>query len=206
MSFPPLSNNQKESLDKTLKAMGLNRSKVSEEVRINYLSNAYNSKESARGTINHWARGKTSLPTRFAEAIEKIVGTSIQNLVGSGDTEIVYPDDIQGTGSLFEGASKQITVNVYERNSEARQKCLDHYGYDCVVCEFNFFETYGELGKKFIHVHHVYDISLINDSYVVDPIKHLRPVCPNCHAMLHKERPAMSVEVLKEKLKLKLGC
>lgn len=205
MSFPPLNNTQKESLDQTLKAIGLNRSKVSEEVRINYLSDVYNSKESARGTINHWARGKTSLPMRFAEAVEKVVGMSIQNLVGSWNNDIVYPDDIQDTGSLFEGANQKITVNAYERNSEARQKCLIHYGYDCAVCGFNFFETYGDLGKNFIHVHHVYDISLINDSYIVDPIKHLRPVCPNCHAMLHKERPAMSIDVLKEKLVLKLG-
>lgn len=205
MSFPPLNNNQKESLDQNLKSMGLNRSKVSEYVRLKFLSDVYNSKESARGTINHWARGKTSLPARFADALESVVGMSIRNLVCTNNKSIIYPEEINSAGVLFEGASKQITVNAYERNLGARKQCIDHYGYGCAVCGFNFFDVYGEVGKDFIHVHHVYDISLINESYVVDPIKHLIPVCPNCHSMLHKERPAMKIDTLKEKLKLKSG-
>jgi predicted HNH restriction endonuclease len=30
--------------------------------------------------------------------------------------------------------------------------------------------------------------------YVVDPVADLRPVCPNCHAVLHSRRPAYSIE------------
>ena len=53
-----------------------------------------------------------------------------------------------------EGASKQITVNRYERDSKAREKCLAHWGYNCIVCNFSFEEGYGLLGKGYIHVHH----------------------------------------------------
>lgn len=45
-----------------------------------------------------------------------------------------------------------------------------------------FTDMYGDIGKDFIHVHHL----LIGEEYVVDHIKDLRPVCPNCHAMLDK--------------------
>jgi 5-methylcytosine-specific restriction protein A len=31
----------------------------------------------------------------------------------------------------------------------------------------------------------------------VDPLNHLCPVCPNCHAMLHKRTPPLSIDELK---------
>ncbi|MEP6298201.1 MAG: HNH endonuclease, partial [Ilumatobacter sp.] len=55
-------------------------------------------------------------------------------------------------------------------------------------------------GEGFIHVHHVNDIALAETEYMVDPIADLRPVCPNCHAMLHKASPAMTVQQLKKHL------
>ena len=34
--------------------------------------------------------------------------------------------------------------------------------------------------------------------YQVDPVRDLRPVCPNCHAMLHQRRPGpFGIEELK---------
>jgi len=87
---------------------------------------------------------------------------------------------------LFEGAKKLIIVNAYERNSKARQLCLKKHGYKCCVCKFNFKEIYGEIGAGYIEVHHLKPLNEINEKYQVDPAKDLRPVCPNCHAMLHK--------------------
>jgi 5-methylcytosine-specific restriction enzyme A len=68
------------------------------------------------------------------------------------------------------------------------------------VCGFNFEETWGELGKDFIHVHHLKEISSVGEEYEVDPINDLIPVCPNCHAMLHHRRPALSVGELQSYL------
>jgi len=109
--------------------------------------------------------------------------------------EIIYPDEIpENNTSLIEGAKKQITINIYERDSQARQQCIDEYGYTCSVCKFDFEKTYGEIGKNFIHVHHLKALSEIQEEYQVDPINDLRPVCPNCHAMLHKRNPSYSIE------------
>jgi 5-methylcytosine-specific restriction protein A len=60
---------------------------------------------------------------------------------------------------------------------------------------------YGEIGKNFIHVHHVKPLSEIDEQYKINPIKDLRPVCPNCHAMLHKRKPAYSIEEIQDKIK-----
>jgi 5-methylcytosine-specific restriction enzyme A len=54
-----------------------------------------------------------------------------------------------------EGAKKQITVNAYERNLKARELCIQNYEYKCSVCEFDFEEVYGEIGRGYIHVHHL---------------------------------------------------
>ena len=96
-----------------------------------------------------------------------------------------------------EGTPNQVTLTKYERNPFARKVCLQHYGFSCSVCDFNFEKVYGELGKNFIHVHHLIQVSKVAKEYNVDPINDLRPVCPNCHAMLHKTRDGISIEHLK---------
>ncbi len=112
----------------------------------------------------------------------------------SNDT-IIYPNEI--SKDIFEGAKKQVIVNVFEREENARKACLEEHGYICFVCNFNFERTFGSIGKNFIHVHHIKPLSEINKEYKVNPIKDLIPVCPNCHAMLHKKSPAYSLEELK---------
>ncbi len=117
--------------------------------------------------------------------------------LGEEEIKIIYPDDIQDE-TLPEGTKKTITVNTYERNPKARIKCITHYGTKCSICNFDFQKIYGEIGKGFIHVHHLKQLSEINDTYNINPIEDLRPVCPNCHAMLHKNTPAYSISEMKE--------
>jgi 5-methylcytosine-specific restriction protein A len=112
-----------------------------------------------------------------------------------GYTSIPYPDD-EDAGGYVEGSKKTITVNAYERSPEAREKCIAHWGVMCAVCKFDFRYFYGELGRGYIHVHHLRPLSEVGGEYEVDPVNDLRPVCPNCHSMLHRERPALSIEEL----------
>ncbi len=109
-----------------------------------------------------------------------------------------FPEEVRDNEEYYEGATKKITVNIYERNPEARQKCIELYGTDCYICGFNFEKQYGETGKGFIHVHHLKPLSEIGEKYELDPVQDLRPVCPNCHAMLHKKKPPYSIGELKQ--------
>ncbi len=101
----------------------------------------------------------------------------------------------------IEGKVSKVLVNRYERDSAARLKCIKHFGIACQICKFNFEDEFGEIGKDFIHVHHLKEISSIGEEYEVNPIEDLIPVCPNCHAMLHKRTPAFKIEELKEIIK-----
>ncbi len=110
------------------------------------------------------------------------------------------PEEVDPKEVFKEGVSKTITVNQYERSTEARLKCLDHHGYKCAVCSFDFEKIYGEIGKNYIHVHHIIPISEIGREYELDPVTDLIPICPNCHAMIHITRPALSIKQIKESI------
>jgi 5-methylcytosine-specific restriction protein A len=112
-------------------------------------------------------------------------------------SSIQYAEEVLHPEKFVEGASKAVTVNAYERSPEARAKCIAVWGTSCAVCNFHFEFFYGPLGKGYIHVHHLKPLSEMNDTYVVNPIDDLRPVCPNCHAMLHKSSPPLSIEELR---------
>lgn len=101
----------------------------------------------------------------------------------------------------YEGAVTRVTLDRYERDPKLRQQCLDHWGYDCVACGLNFETAYGPIGRGYIHVHHLQPLALRPGPRLVDPIRDLRPVCPNCHAMLHKRDPPIPVEELREHLR-----
>tara|TARA_B110000008_G_C16969774_1_gene563443 strand:- start:386 stop:1201 length:816 start_codon:yes stop_codon:yes gene_type:complete len=106
-------------------------------------------------------------------------------------------DDDLPTG-FPEGAKKIIEVNSYERDPRNRKLCIEQKGTDCMICGFSFTATYPDIGYGFIHVHHLVPVSKMHSGYVVDPIKDLIPVCPNCHAMLHKRDPPYTPEELRD--------
>ncbi|OME66036.1 hypothetical protein BSK65_22915 [Paenibacillus odorifer] len=60
---------------------------------------------------------------------------------------------------------------------------------------FYFYENYGEVGKDFIYVYHLKPLHEVKEEYEVDAIEDLRPVRPNCHAMLHKRKPAFLIGI-----------
>jgi len=120
-------------------------------------------------------------------------------LIENNTSESIYPDEVDPTETYSEGKTKQVLINSYERNPIARKKCIEHFGLNCQVCDFNFESKFGVLGKDFIHVHHKIDLATVGKEYSVNPITDLIPVCPNCHSMLHKKRPiAYTISELKQ--------
>lgn len=130
----------------------------------------------------------------------KVVEDVAETLLGRwfthiGQNMVVYPDE----EPLFtEGRTVPVLVNRYERNSSARQECLRVHGSKCAICGFSGLETYGKSGSDLIHVHHTVELSSIGKSYTVNPATDLIPVCPNCHAMIHRRRPAYSISEVKK--------
>lgn len=150
------------------------------------------------------ARGNRNRPQ--IESIEPVLSSKFLKKEGinwyASDNEINdhIPEEIVTPERYFEGASKGISVNSYERNREARKKCIEYHGYICAVCSFDFKKFYGEIGTDYIHVHHIVSLHAIKEAYEVNPVKDLIPVCPNCHAMIHRTQPVLTVEQLKKRI------
>lgn len=136
--------------------------------------------------------------------LEKLKEHGFQGSLVPSEGLVDYIMDVFETATineseLIEGKVHQIYTTRYERNPVARNRCIELKGCRCSICGFDFEKTYGEIGKGFIHVHHIVPVSEIGESYRVNYEKDLIPVCPNCHAMLH--RKGGSVEGLKEVIK-----
>jgi hypothetical protein len=137
----------------------------------------------------------TWLFNKFRRSDEKIDGCYAYKPVAPSAVN-VFPDEVEeeAVKTLPEGAAIERLVNAYERNPLARQKCIDKYGTNCCICGFSFGATYGKVVEGFIHAHHLLPLSKVGKNYEVDPIADLRPVCPNCHAVIHHRNPAFSIE------------
>lgn len=111
--------------------------------------------------------------------------------------DIVPLSDESDFLGAVEGSKHKCYVNKYERNPINRKICLENKGFSCAVCGFNFKEYYGEIGERYIHVHHTVPVSSMGEQHITNPLRELFPVCPNCHAMLHTCEPPMEIEKLK---------
>ena len=88
-----------------------------------------------------------------------------------------------------EGKSRQVNITRYERDPKDRKKALDRDNYQCQVCRIKFELVYGEIGKDYIEVHHLYPVSNMGEDYkfdALDPERGLVCLCANCHAMIHR--------------------
>lgn len=148
-------------------------------------------------------RSDNSRPFEYAGMgvpIEVKDTTPVEVLWDFTDTRLEYeyrdPDEVP-EGIYREGSVRQVTVNEFERSSTARRDCIEHYGARCQVCDLTFEDRYGEIGIGFIHVHHLVPVGTLQSEYEIDPIKDLRPVCPNCHAMIHKTDPPLRIDELR---------
>lgn len=89
---------------------------------------------------------------------------------------------------------------VRERNpkliARAKELYIQRHGkLICQVCQFDFEEEYGQIGANYIEGHHTKPVSemLPGEETKVEDIA---MVCANCHRMLHRRRPWLSIEEL----------
>ena len=66
----------------------------------------------------------------------------------------------------------------------------------CQICGFDFKEKYGELGDDYIEAHHIKPLSELTEEETTTSIEEIALVCSNCHRMLHRKRPWLSIENL----------
>jgi hypothetical protein len=116
-------------------------------------------------------------------------------------------DDYSGGGDTEfpEGKSYQAKHFARERNARlvAQAKALfrqEHGRLFCEACRFDFHKIYGEVGDGFIELHHLRPVSEMKSGEKTK-LKDVALVCSNCHRMLHRRRPWMTIDALRKLLR-----
>ena len=71
----------------------------------------------------------------------------------------------------------------------------------CEGCGFSFKEVYGQYGEGFIECHHKKPLSEMKKLGDKTTIEDLSLICSNCHRMIHRSKPWLTIEKLKEKIR-----
>lgn len=155
------------------------------------------------GEFEWWhvlATGENSERGDFVWTLRPEVAAALR-ACGLNESAPRMADEVDPESALVEGTHRTVSVNTYERNPIARARCLQFYGHRCAICDVEFAERYGTMAEGFIHVHHLRQISSIGQEHEVDPVRDLRPVCPNCHAVVHMVEPPYTIEQVREFIK-----
>jgi hypothetical protein len=141
-------------------------------------------------------------------------GSETNNFLAARDFTVVWKDgrpvqivpiEEDEESSFPEGAEKYRMHRSYERDSRitklAKKMRIKRVGeLSCDVCGFSFCKRYGGLGIGYIEAHHTAPVSQLG-AKLRTRLVDIALVCSNCHRMLHRERPWLSLKDLKRHLK-----
>jgi hypothetical protein len=89
----------------------------------------------------------------------------------------------------------------FARNPKLAREAKERAAYRCEVCGFHFVELYGDIGRDFLEAHHLDPLAdrpeLEWSNEVRTLLERVAAVCSNCHRMLHRRRPAYTLEELR---------
>lgn len=110
----------------------------------------------------------------------------------------IASEDVQ-EGRFVDGGVKYRYIKSYERNPRNRLLAIKEHGVICKACGFDFEAVYGERGKEYIEIHHIQQLSGLEEPAEINPRTDLIPLCANCHRMIHRKKDeVLTVEQLIE--------
>lgn len=103
--------------------------------------------------------------------------------------------------SYAEGRRMAAERLFFARNPRLAAAAKAHHGTACMVCGFDFGHAYGELGAGYIEAHHLDPLSERDPAEwtaeVTTSVEQVAVVCANCHRMIHRKRPALTLDELR---------
>ena len=155
----------------------------------------------AWGWLNQRVKSRTTPPKDVAARLFNTIRAYQQDLGPGGG----LGEPSAGTAQFSEGTPYHQLALRHERNPAARAACIAHYGSTCVVCRLSFADQYGPDVAGLIVVHHLEPLSMKGGDRTVVPFRDLRPVCANCHLVIHRRDPPYTVKEVREMIKAQVS-
>lgn len=137
---------------------------------------------------------------------ESVVDT--MRTISVAKTSGKHPHIVDENIIIQQGRQREITSKAYERSDAVRKAAIKRYRREddhivCYICDFDFLEVYGDRGRDYIEIHH--EIPLCENEgeeievFLHDAVENVKPVCSNCHRMIHRSRNSiLSIEEMKK--------
>lgn len=126
----------------------------------------------------HLVRDLANMLQLYEALIQAETSSEVSNTTVEGDE----PPEM-----AYEDATRFRMHKRIERNASLAKAVKKHHGYTCQVCDTNFAERYGEIGKDYIEAHHLKPLASLKGTKVaMNPAKDFAVLCANCHRMIHR--------------------
>lgn len=137
-------------------------------------------------------KGKPTLPQDEADEELSTLCLEEDNKSGSDGVDEAFEEG----GVIFQLHRRK------ERNPKAvqrkRETVLARKGkLTCEACDFDFIDVYGALGTGFAECHHRTPLATLVKAHRTR-LSELAILCANCHRMIHRSSPMLSVEELRQ--------
>ena len=134
-------------------------------------------------------------PEGLAEAVARITATA------NGRLPLLPPEEdeegsVEGRIVFRQHRERERDPSLARKKKQAVRKQTGRLA--CEVCGLDFSERYGELGAGFIECHHT--LPLAAGAERSTKTSDLALVCSNCHRMIHRSQPMLSIEQLRGRL------
>lgn len=147
---------------------------------------------------------------RHADKLETLItfstddaGENLQDIANDKDIEIL--DD----SVVREGELKKRTTEYRTRSTQLRNAAINRYTVNgrihCHACCFEFARAFPGIGDGFIHIHHLRPVSFLRGEALKmnEALANVRPLCPNCHQMVHTSTPPLTISYLRSIARVK---
>lgn len=144
-------------------------------------------------------KSQSNFSLGFNRLSDETVAEALATLQVKGNQQLptsTFPDiDLPDTGT--EGAARLVSHLRRERDrtlvDAKKAATLNAKGrLCCEACGFDFSVAYGALGEGFCEVHHLVPLSASSES-VTTTLDDLAVLCSNCHRIIHRSTPMLSV-------------
>jgi 5-methylcytosine-specific restriction protein A len=120
-------------------------------------------------------------------------------------SDVLDVDEIEYTAKEGKRTKSESAHYRYERDPKLRKLKIKEFltNYDtihCEICGFDFEAKYGERGREYIECHHTIPVSEMKESHI-SKISELILLCSNCHRMVHRKKPWLAPDELRNIVK-----